>query len=322
MRRFILYIILFFNILIHSACGGSVEEIGDEIIEDIDTGETANPIEEPQINKSESIFGLSILALQHPNFNCDMFFEAIKGLKSLNIGYLHHTFGFNNECLKRVLNDDRLQTIQVYLVNEVCARNFNCGNYETFGQRTADEMQALAWMQEEMFINIYRFIARNSYSFLMNHMKTDTICYVSPGLESNYTPTAAERVLKPVKEIFGDRCLYVYNPVQEEKVTAFHNFLETHHDFVVPDVPYIAGMDGIELEFDDIFTTYPRKWERFILDAYIDKHKRKADKIYLWHSWFNCIPNGGFQDPRARDCSRPEIYEMIKRHVDIITEYQ
>ena len=61
--------------------------------------------------------GYAAFNLTAPNFNCSGFLEATKNLEELHISFLYNTFGNKYACLKTLLKDPRLKTLESTLIS-------------------------------------------------------------------------------------------------------------------------------------------------------------------------------------------------------------
>ena len=292
-----------------------VEETVDEDVEDT---ETENDITGDNFN-----FGTAPYAILHSRFSCAGYIKSLEGLPTLHISYLAHTFGNNRECLREVLKDDRLKSVQVHLFNKVCVRNKNCGDYEAAAGLSVEKVADLTAKKEGWYMQRLLSIARREATNLSSELRKGVKCYVSIDLESNLKPEVYAKKVADFRNVFGGRCSIVYNPVKNFSIASGADYLEHHEENTGLRSPCLYNMDGRSIKFSGIANNYPRVFSE---DKSVNVIRKKVEEAgcevaYLWHHSYNCITPGTFIDPRERKCGSYEEYgltgELLKRLIRV-----
>lgn len=278
---------------------------------------TANAIDENKI-------GLSPLAIAHPRFNCNSFLNSLKNQNIINIAWLYNTFGRNYSCLNRALNDSRLQYIETHLLNEPGHRNNRLENHEFLKKYTVKQWNRLLIRKDQRLKD--RFF---SYSIpvkkIIENRNPNSICMISPGLESNVSNRAGKILIEWTREIFPD-CLTVWNPIKPTKFanSANADFIEQHSTDPKLEPPCIVNLDGTDISFPErispnkkFYTIGKKNWiESTKIGSFFKKYE-KCEIVFLWVSEYNCIDierkPTSFIPPRKRLCNQNKVNLLIEK---------
>jgi len=276
--------------------------------------------------------GLGPFALTKSDFNCRSFFKELRPLKELHISVLFNTFGNDNRCLVRLLDDPRLKTIQIHLINEPCHRNNQCGKYEFLASVSSPAQYSKLWGNNDPSL-IRKFVTyvKPVQDILETNLKENTQCLINPGLESNLNDAAAKNLIKKTRELFP-ACRIVWNPLAASSSTSSSlrngsDLLEGHGS--TPNIfgPCIANLDGTDIDFPSRPTPNRKIKDNknYVqsgnpLQQYIETYANRCEVVFLWTQEMNCRNDGsgGFIDPRARSCKNavnPATRLMVKEIV-------
>lgn len=293
----------------------------------------ANIETSPQtLNKYENV-GLGLFHLANPKINCDATLAALNPLPVLNISWLYNTFGNNFSCLRKLMTDSRLVSLQTHLINEPGHRNSRLGSYEFLsGVGTIYQWQARLIKGDKVLKRKFFKYVKPLQKLLAENLGNQTECLINPGLESNITnKRAAKTLLSWTREAFPN-CSIVWNPVS----TAALSFTKIGADLyeshgVRPKVvknKCIVNMDGTDINFPERYSRnarfhklgQPKNWINAgrDLQAYMQNYSNICPLVFLWVTEFNCIdPNSDkFVDPRKRRCDyKPDVTPLVVREI-------
>ncbi len=265
--------------------------------------------------------GFSPLAIAHKNFNCEAFLDSISERQELNIAWLYNTFGSNYKCLRKILTDPRLKILQTYLINEPGHRNKRLENHEfLFRFKTPqDYSAALRKQDKKLRRDFFKYV--RSVQNLLKHRQDQVTCLISPGLESNISPSAARVLIRWTRKAFPN-CAVVWNPVRyhTEKIrkTVRADFSEGHGSNIKLEAPCIVNLDGEDIEFKSRKTKNPNKINVSQLSRFVSRYtRRNCTAIFLWMQEYNCNDpkNSKFQPPLTRKCVNTSAHRELKREL-------
>lgn len=275
---------------------------------------TAQPIQEEKIKKKRtSPIGLAYYALMSPKWPCSAVRGSEHNLNEFSIATLWNTFGQESECLKRYLADPTLKSIEIHLINEVCQRNGNCGQYEFLHGINRRQYRRLILERDPQLFARFKEYVKPLQRLLEQNLKPETQCFISPGLESNLPVDAAKILVHQVSSLFPN-CAIVWNPVnksqREERID--NTIFEEHH--YRPDIPpltskCILNLDGQDIDFPARPAILPNKIKVSALPGFF---VNDCIISFLWLAEFNGIKQGPFVDPRAREnFPTPELMKLL-----------
>jgi hypothetical protein len=244
--------------------------------------------------------GTGDYALLSPSWPCDAAFEAEKSLPVLNKAILWNTFGTDTTCLTRYLKEERMRNMEIHLINEVCQRNKQCGNYEfLYGMTPAQYNKQLRNRNPALIARLKEYMAAPA-QYLAANLGKQTTCYISPGLESNLTMQAAAVLMEITREAFPN-CQMVWNPAGINRygkpMSGTH--FEIHGSQAKLQAPCVADLDGEDISFPSRPAILPNFIDSSKLPAYFAKYQA-CDLRFLWIAESNGIAKGPFIDPRLR----------------------
>jgi len=265
--------------------------------------------------------GRAPFAIQNSNYNCDALISSLttSNTKEIRYSWLYNTFnntsGDGLDCVRKINALPNTTFMQVHLINEVCQRNKNCGEYELlYGISTKEFRRGLKNRENKIITKIESYI-KASATLILPTLNDKITCAVSPGLESNLDKKSALVLLEITKKYFGERCKLVWNPVGDNKF-GIAPIEGTIHELHGPKPrlksPCIANLDGIDIEL-------PHRKSIGKLGAISLKSASKylkdhafCEASFLWIAEENCIEKGKFKDPRARtNCSGAKEHESL-----------
>ncbi len=256
------------------------------------------------INNSfaESLTGTAEYAMLSDQWPCNLAKESEKqnGLKKINKAILWNTFGNDTSCLEQYLADPKLESLEIHLINEVCQRHGNCGEYEFLHDISLKEYRRkLIKQNQELTDKLNQYLAIPS-AFLKEKLQKNTKCFISPGLESNLNTEAARNLIEIIKPHFP-QCKIVWNPVgnNPDHKPIPGTIFETHGSDPDMQAPCIADLDGEDISFPQRAAILPNFIEHSKIPEYFSKYNH-CENNFLWVSEFNGISGRTFIDPRMR----------------------
>jgi hypothetical protein len=256
--------------------------------------------------------GRAPFAIMSPSFECDDFIESIKELPTIHLAFLFNTFGNNSQCIDRIFQDKRLQTVVMHLINEPGHRNKRLGSYEFLSTVSSPaEFDRLLKKQDQNLKN--RFINYIQPALnIVSKIPKQADCIISPGLESNISDEASRILVSWTRELFPSYCRMLWNPLREKQTISVNmvgaDLVEAHGRNPLVSAPCLINTDGTDISFpnDARPSNFGPGW--FItagsdLENYINNFTNKCEIVFLWTAEDNCIRSGAFVDPRQRRCS-------------------
>lgn len=255
--------------------------------------------------------GRSPLALTAPAFPCDDFLRSLDQLPTLHIAFLFHTFGNDLSCLDRILQDPRLESIVMHLINEPGHRNRRLGSYEFLSQvSTPDAYDRMLRNESSVLKQRFEEYVQPAIR-IAERIPPNTQCIVSPGLESNVSDEASRVLIRWTRELFPSHCRMLWNPLREKDVISVGmvdaDLVEAHGRNPLVSAPCTVNTDGTDISFPNERPTFASPPYTITagedLQNYILRYSAQCEIVFLWVFEDNCIQDGPFVDPRQRDCS-------------------
>lgn len=254
----------------------------------------------PITAQAQGNIGTAPYAIFHAQWPCEAQWEADKKVPELRLAVLWNTFGKSTACLQRYLNDSRLKTLEIHLINEVCQRHNRCGPYEFAHGLSIKQYETLLRKRDPQLLEKLRMYLQEPAAFLARYLGTHTECYVSIGLESNISRRAALVIKKELRAAFPT-CKVVWNPnginpsARPIKDTTF----ELHHSSSELPSPCIANLDGKDVNFP----SRPARLSPSIGHTELSPTATRFSNCianFLWIAEYNGLKSGAFVDPRMR----------------------
>jgi hypothetical protein len=247
------------------------------------------PIPEPTPTPRPGQFfnvGRAPYALQSETFDCQGFLNSLNGIENLHIAFVWNTFGLNNDCLLSLMNDPRLKSLEIHLMNECCHRRGDCPPHEflarintpaTYNKLLLAKDTALTIQLQEYMAPIRQFLDAN--------LKPGTRCFISPGLESNISSEAMGWLNQITGSMFPN-CALVQSGGGVPNNT---NYDEGHGSSPNLNPPCFANLDGTDVDFPQRRTIDPNNHiDSKNLSKYIKKYAPKCEVVFLWTQDDNC----------------------------------
>ena len=259
----------------------------------------------------QSKIGIAPYAIQSPRFNCDAFIASLSRMKAYSISWLWGTFGSESACLERVWQDSRLRAVQVHLMNEVCVRNRNCGNYEILHGLSASRISELAEREEGWFMNRIRDYSQGAALYLSQKrtQRPDIECLISPGLESNTSAAGMEKIISLLRPLFPG-CKFVFNELNSNANLAGAELIEGHNPFIGLPSPCVFNNDGDSINFPGLPAVFTPNFDSSKISE-INHRFQNCERIFFWTHEHNCIVPGRFIDPRQRLCDQSRSFGLL-----------
>lgn len=246
--------------------------------------------------------GLAYYGIQHKDWPCNASLSAFKDSPEPRMSILWNTFGTNNGCLKKFLEDPRSKVLQVHLINEVCHRNNRCGPYEVLSGLSVKQYRDGLASNTLSVVSKVRDYFRSVRSSLDRLLTPQTRLYVSPGLESNLSCQAALNLMDIAHEFFGDRAELVWNPAGvnpfcDRRLGPY--IFEQHGAKGSGQATCIQNTDGVHVGLHGFPPPVGQVMSQESVPQFYQRHK-DCRAAFLWTAEMNGIAKGGFVDPRKR----------------------
>jgi hypothetical protein len=256
--------------------------------------------------------GIAPYAIQKDDFPCRALINAFKNVDEVHLSFLYRTFGNNNKCLKKFMRDERLQTLQIHVMNEVCVRKGNCGKYESLAGIHKNDLDKKLRNSKKLWKRIEKH-AFKLRELLDENLGEQTQCMISPLLESQYVgEKAARKVFRKFRNWFPE-CAMVWNPVSAQFLPKGADFLETHGRNAMSCGYCISNLDGTDINFVHRRSFLDNYINENQLPKYIKSHKRNVVN-FLWTTECNCMERR-FKDPRKRKCENNKVYKKMGQYI-------
>lgn len=226
--------------------------------------------------------GASFLALCNTTWDCRKTLQTFSNSKVIVTGWLERSFGTSCPCADKILAAKKPKVVRIHLANGPCLRNRRCGPQEVFFGRSLAQTKRLLDSRPEAVLSRFRRVIPLTQKRLAK--ASNTSCFISPVLESDFTARHRLLFLNIAKESFPG-CSIVDNPLHYPCIKGFT--CEKHGDNVRLKAPCIVDMDGVDGSKVDL--------KRF------RKVSRACLRLY-WEPWMNCLRDGKFVDPFKRNC--------------------
>lgn len=260
--------------------------------------------------------------LTSPKFNCRAFLSSVDDLEELHIAFLYNTFGNKFDCLKTLLYDPRLKTLEVHLINEPGHRNNRLGRYEFLYRYGESEYEDLLEKRNRKLRKRFKRYIRKIKRVLDEHRQPYTKLLISPGLESNVNERAGKTLVRWTRKNFP-KAKVVWNPLYPTG-RANADYLEQHTKRPLAFPPCIVDLDGTDISFKRRVSWVKRAGDNNYIEAgpelqrYIEKYSKKCEVVFLWVMEDNGIADSRFVDPRKRNHrNKKKIYDLIARQIKI-----
>ena len=260
--------------------------------------------------------GRAPYALQHETFECDKFINSLNGVNNLHISFLWNTFGTNNTCLYRLLEDPRMTSLSIALINEVCQKSKRCQPYEflataKFPKGIKQYDAALRRRDPALIADLHAYFAPIK-QMLDERLLPQTACYLVPGLESNLSG-AAHAVLNEVVRQDFPGCAIVQSGAGKRLGNS--DYKESHGDRPSVSRPCIVNNDGTDVTFKQRKSKYGSNTLNNI-PKYVKNYGNKCDVVYLWSTEDNCKPSPSSKLPqRSRVCRAGIVDDLLGNEI-------
>lgn len=225
----------------------------------------------------------SLIGICHKTWDCNKTIEQFKERGVARFGYLAPpTFGEDCKCVRHILSLPMPKVIRIHLSNGPCLRNQRCEPREVFaGETIKSADRKIRRRDPDLMLRYYKWAIKAS---VMLHGVNNLTCYVSPTLESDFSPRARRILLDETRDMFR-QCQLVDNPLNGPCLPGY--ICERHGPEPKLKAPCIADLDG------SIVNDLERR-------AYYAA-TRACLISYDWKPSFNCTEKT-FVYPRKRDC--------------------
>jgi len=199
-----------------------------------------------------SNIGYAPFNLTSPKFNCRAFRKSLAPLNEIHISFLYNTFGNDFSCLKKLLKDERLKTLQIHLINEPGHRNNRLGDYEFLKNvGSVQRYDSLLRRSDPKLKAKYVKYTNRLRVFLENNLQSHTDLIINPGLESNLTNKAGKILVSYTRELFPTARI-VWNPFiphPKKRSATNADLLEGHNLNPKINAPCIYNLDGTDVSY-------------------------------------------------------------------------
>lgn len=279
-----------------------------------------------QSTKLENV-GYAAFNLTSNNFNCTGLKSSFRGLNEIHISFLYNTFGNNFTCLKSLLEDPKLKTLQVHLINEPGHRNKRLQSYEfLYDEGTPKDYNAKISRRDSALKQKYFNYLSPLIEILNMSIRADVELLISPGLESNLTDESGKILIEWTREIFPSARI-VWNPLKSSSSSlsvSTGDLLEQHGLFPILKAPCIFNLDGSDISYPNRPALGEPQYKEGQSKNWIQSgspmfqlHEEMANRceyVFVWSAESNGLDyrKSAFVDPRKRNNRIPnKVYETI-----------
>lgn len=259
--------------------------------------------------------GYAPFNLTADNFNCSGFLEASQAVDHLHIAFLYNTFGNNFSCLQQILSDERLQTLEINLINEPGHRNGRLGSYEFLADEgSPSDFERKLLSQDAALKQKFSDYVQPLLTELKN-VNSSTQLLINPGLESNVSDAAGAVLVAWTRELFPNARV-VWNPLGARpgrREAAASDLLEGHGQYPPIDSPCVYNMDGTDVSYPfraaigetNHVEGQNKNWVQSgpPLFQLIEEYANRCEVAFVWSAEGNGLDAnaGSFVDPRSRN---------------------
>lgn len=253
--------------------------------------------------------------IQHPGWPCDASIQALSQCTDIKVAFLAHTFGDETQCLGKLLADPRVSAVEIHLINERCEeRPGGCGSYEFMFGLPMKQFNSLLKVRDPGIMHKTGLFFTQLAGQFIPLLQPNTVCWVSPVLESKVEPSAFAVLAEIAHWQFLQRCHIVDNPLQ---FRGSPYIIELHGNKPRINPPCIADLDGTDIKLD-LVNNANEKGRQFYSGMISEsaaiqytQEYAKCGAAYLWVHEFNGRSKN-FNDPRARfNWPTPEIFNRV-----------
>jgi hypothetical protein len=238
---------------------------------------------------SPTSWGLDLIGLLSPRFRCDDVIASVEG-KRFRLGWLHHSFGNDLSCLKRLVALPGFEGARIHLINETCARNRTCARHEYLAGLSPRAFEKRL-INDPIFRKRIKRIAKRAYAFYAEHFYPESRFWVgllnSPALETQLS-SKAFRLLADIVGAEWPGATIVYNPLTKGRIRGYVS--ELHGVGARLTAPCIVSLDGSE-------SPSLSQLKSFVVN-------NRQCLILDWQVGYNCREPGETSavSPRSRNC--------------------
>jgi len=275
--------------------------------------------------------GYAPFNLTAPRFNCTGFLESTKQLSTLHIAFLYNTFGNDFRCLNKILEDPRLETLEINLINEPGHRNGRLGSYEfLYKVGSVAQYDAKLKKRDPALKKKFFDYVKPMQAVLERAGVENLNLLINPGLESNVSDASGKVLVTWAREAFPTARI-VWNPLQassKRRVRARADLIEGHGFSPPISAPCIYNMDGLDVSYKqrpalgeaDYQEGQTKNWVKSgpPLQQLLEDYANRCEAAFLWTAEGNGLDTrrGGFVDPRKRNHNIPtQTYKRIMRDI-------
>lgn len=239
-------------------------------------------------------------------FPCRQAVEVFKRSPCIATSVVWGTFGYDDSCLRHLVQSFEKPTILIHFSNECCRRWGRCGKGEL-----------LRWMGVKELDLKLRKMNRSVLSALLRRTRRilwmtvnvgDARWILSTGLEDNFSPGARAVVKKWLRKEWPYEI--IENPASD---ACTGGKCELHHSENVTDDTRFYSNDGHEPDFSDRWDSDSSIRVSTLLSA-IRRARENGGYSFLWSGEFQGLNGGGFTQPRRRDFRiLPETIHQLNR---------
>lgn len=281
--------------------------------------------------------GRAPFALASPKFDCNGFIRSLENLDFLHVAWLFNTFGTDYRCLTRLLDDQRLITLQTNLINEPGHRNRRLERHEfLFSVKTPKEYDRLLRAKNASLKRRFDRYVKPLQDLLASRLQPRTECIINPGLESNVSPQAGKVLVSWAREAFP-YCKIVWNPIAKAGTTqgTGANLVEQHGWFPVFSTHNCTfNNDGSDINFPGRKAASAIKHEKNpaspkdylnagnALQSALEEYANQCKVIYVWTAEDNCFDynkqTAPWMPPLKRGCKNGPVNGLVAKEVETV----
>jgi len=261
---------------------------------------------------------LSYYGIQHPAWPCEDSIAALEPCTEIKVAFLANSFGRETACLARLLADPRVTGVEAHLINERCSeRPGGCGAYEFMYGLPQSEFRDGLLARDPATLNRAGVFFTELAGEILPLIRPETVCWISPALESNLAPDAFYPLAEIAYHQFLGRCHIVYNPLKNRGQEQQPFIYEVHGKSPRLQAPCITNLDGADIALD-LANNRQEQRRQFYKNLISERQARRfvaryeqCGAAFLWTHEFNGRSKR-FNDPRNRtNWPSREIFDRV-----------
>jgi hypothetical protein len=273
-----------------------------------------------QLNAQVYNVGVGYYGIQSEYWPCDESFNALKKVDQIHLSFLYKTFGMNNECLMRFINEPRLKSLEIHLTNGAGIRKPVRRWYELLAPYSVQSLNKALENKDPATLKLFKRELVKVNKNILSYLRSDTACLVNPILEHNISDKAAANLVAALRPKLLPGCMMVINPMGNG--SGNYNgadFYERHGEASYSCPSCITNLDGMDIGFDYRDGLSGNDIGEHRLMNFILQHRQDAIN-FLWirefNGWATADYTASIEDPRSRkNFPNKILFDLVAKYI-------